>query len=192
MFCKTTAGAGCTFNFAAPGVYSSDLLFLPPPRGAMWYAAAASGTGPVVNRGRLAIAPMLNKLCGRIQAGAPFVQEGLLDLGARIDLTGNVTLRCPVRFHGHDEELFTDDPSGVIRVADGFAWSAGADLADSVAYLLRPGVLGPWKKLVATSRDANFAARVKDRLPAEWRSACTARADGRAVEITWRDPTAPQ
>lgn len=194
-FCKTTAGADCVFNFAAPGVYSSDLTFL-PPGGAMWYAIGVSvdeRKGAIVNRGRIAIPAMHNRHCGRIFSPVvPFVQEGLLDLGARIDLCGDVTLKCPVRFHGRDEELFTDDRAGVIKVEDGFAWRGGADLTESVLHLLEPGVLGPWKTLEARSRDSRFGSVLKARLAAEWAAVCSVGEDGRTVTIKWRDPTAPQ
>lgn len=194
-FCKTTAGGDCVFNFAAPGVYSSDLVFR-APRGAMWYAIGApvgERKGTIVNRGRITIPTMLNRHCGRISSPVvPFLQEGLLDLGARIDLCGDVTLKCPIRFHGRDEELFTDDRAGVIKVEDGFSWRSGADLTESVLHLLENGVLGPWKKLEARSCDPGFGADLKARLSAEWAMVCGIHEDGRSVTITWRDPTAPQ
>lgn len=194
-FCKTTAGGDCVFNFAEPGVYSSDLAFL-PPSGAMWFAVAApvaTKKGMIVNRGRITIPTMINRHCGRIYSpNVPFVQEGLLDLGARIDLCGNVTLKCPVRFRGRDEELFTDDKAGLLRFGEGFSWSSGATLTESVLHLLKPGVLGPWKVIEVNSSEADFGNQVKVRLPPEWASACTVQDEGRTVVVTWRDPTAPQ
>ena len=194
-FCKTTAGGDCVFNFAAPGVYSSDITFQ-APKGAMWYAIGApvgERKGAIVNRGRITIPTMLNRYCGRIFSPVvPFIQEGLLDLGARIDLCGDVTLKCPVRFHGRDEELFTDDASGLLKFEDGFSWSAGADLQGSVLHLLQRGVLGPWKRLKIHSSDSTFGVQLKAKLAPEWISACTVEEEGRTVLISWRDPTAPQ
>lgn len=190
-FCKTTMGPDCTFTFAAPGVYSSDLVFLPPP-GMMWYAVSAVGGGVVVNRGRISIPYMHDKHCGRISTRVPFVQEGLLDLGSRIDLCGPVTLKCPVRFMNQGETFFSDAADGKISFGDGFSLCGGLGLAESFARLPTSGELGPWKVLTATSADPAFGARVKGLLPAAWAAGLRIGADGRSVTLPWRDVTAPQ
>ena len=191
-FCKVGAGSECQFNFARGGVYTSDLTFL-PPQGAMWYAVGARGAAgeSIVNRGRIEIPEMPNKHCGRIHSVIPFVQEGRLDLGSRIDLSDPVSLACPIRHVGSGEILFSDTARGRISVRDGFTLGAGLTMVESIVKLVEGSGLGPWKQLVATSSDPSLGASLLKALSPEWASHCEIRSEGREVVLTWFDRTAP-
>jgi len=196
-FRKTTAGADCVYRFAKPGSYSRDVTIV-PPKGSMWYAfescaKSADGAGPVVNNGRIIMPRKAGGSCVRIanSGTVPFIQKGAIETGTRLDVNGDVTLACPLRFTGEGEVVFADDARGRIQVGDGFSFGKEGGLAAGFAGLFAPGVLGKFKEVVAVSASRETINDAVGRLPPEWRSRCRISHSGLRAVVARNPPSPP-